>query len=194
MNELLSLPHLEVFGLIAGLGIASVAGWTANAMLNRAKLVERDVDALRYEIRRLRHEVVPVAAGMGYERHPVAPMPHPTQTVPPQPTQPVAPVQQPEPPRLQPIQLSQATAETKPTTREARPHAVSFGRPAAETPVPDVKQIAEQLGVQSPEAIANLLSGELSLGDAAREMGTGRQEARLLYWLHGQQNQEQPNA
>ncbi len=50
---------------------------------------------------------------------------------------------------------------------------------------PDVRRLAQQLGVQSPEAIERLLSGSLSLGAAARQMGTGRQEARLLQWLHG---------
>lgn len=64
------------------------------------------------------------------------------------------------------------------------PEPVPFGRLDPTGDPPGVEAIASQLSQQSPEAIANLLGGRLGLGEAAQQLGIGRQEARLLAWLH----------
>lgn len=157
MGPLLSLPHLEVLGVIAGLGIASLAAWTANRHLERSRRLERDFDDLRHNIRRLRRELL----GMPF-------------------SEPAAR------PAFEPLI---DRVETLP----GQARAVPFGRQGASLEKPDVEEIATQLGLQSPEAIANLLSGKLTLGDAARQLGVGRQEARLLCWLHGGPETRQPD-
>lgn len=145
----LSVPHAEMLGVIGGLGIATVAAWTASSFYQKARVLERDLSEIRRDIRRLRHEVAAARIGTADAR-PVFESLHE---------------------RLETIPGERAG------DRRVRP-----GPPVER---PDVRAIADQLGIQSPEAIENLLSGSLSLGQAAREMGTGRQEARLLCWLHG---------
>lgn len=165
MNGFFAAPHMEILGLIVGLGVASVAGWTANLALGKSRRMRREVEEMRHEIRRLRREIVSATAVAANAAAPAPSLRERMMVLP---------------------------GEGLPLAGQPRP--ISFGRSADDTPPPDVKAIAAQLGMQSPEAIEHLLSGRMSLGAAAREMGTGRQEARLLYWLHGRGDRGQIDA
>ncbi|MDI3340329.1 MAG: hypothetical protein QJR03_07320 [Sphaerobacter sp.] len=165
MDVFFGSPLAETIGLIVGLGVASVAGWTANRGLERSRRMQREVLELREEIRRLRREVVTVSSTAATAAAP-----------------------------LESIHERVTTLPGEGLPLAAQRQALPFGRSAGPTEPPDVKRIAEQLGVQSPEAIEHLLSGQMSLGAAARELGTGRQEARLLYWLHGRGERGQVDA
>jgi|GEM_PF-1031914 len=165
MDGLSVSPYLQVLGLIAGLGVASVAGWTANIALGKSRHMRREVEEMRQEIRRLRREIVSATT---VAANAAAPVPSLKERV--------------------------TTLPAEGHSLGGQPQALAFGRSAPNTEPPDVKEIAAQLGVQSPEAIEHLLSGQISLGAAARELGTGRQEARLLYWLHGRGERGQIDA
>lgn len=165
MDGLSVSPYLQVLGLIAGLGVASVAGWTANTALGKSRHLRREVEEMRQEIRRLRREIVSATTAAA---NAAAPVPS--------------------------LRERMTTLPGEGQLLSGQPQAHAFGRSAPNTPPPDVKEIAAQLGMQSPEAIEHLLSGQMSLGAAARELGTGRQEARLLYWLHGRGERGQIDA
>ena len=158
------IPHLEIVGLIASLGIASFAAWSNAGLHLRVRLLERDLDIVTDHLRAMQHA------------------PHPPQ---PRTHQPIAQ------PAVVPVPANVARVYAPfsgPSLAEqlgAAPGASGFaGEDRVEAEWPDVNLTASRLREQAPESVRSMLRPALSLTGNLPDLLRGREAKRLAEWIN----------
>ena len=171
---LISIPHLELLGIIGCIGIASVAAWSSAAVNMRMRMLERDIDDLYDDIRAVREEQVYLQQYNQPSQASVA-VASPQRSA--RPARRSTPLARPTQPAMLPS-LSHQFAPGSGVDREVVGESVGTRRP-------NVTQLAAQLAAQTPEQMDEVLTPAIDLAGSYSTIGAGRQESRLLRWMNG---------
>jgi hypothetical protein len=158
------IPHIEIIGLIAALGIASFAAWANAGLQMRVRILERDLDIVTDNLRAM-------------QRQAARPQPRAAELA----ALPVATPAVAAPRVYAPFSAPSLAEQLRATADLEAP--VAEDRVAAE--YPDLHGTADELRRQPTASVRDMLRPSLNLTGNLPDLLRGQEAKRLAAWLNG---------